>query len=198
MKLIVGLGNPGQGYAATRHNAGRRLIEYIASHRPLAFSKKKSLYVSIASLEWDGQPVTLAFPEVFMNLSGTAVHQLVNHLSIDPKKNLLIVVDDFALPFGHLRLRSRGSDGGHNGLKSIHQTLGSSEYARLRLGIGRPSLAPPLGEASFEKYVLSSFNSKEKKDLEAFLERGVQACRLWVTQPIERAMNVINIKQPTS
>ncbi len=192
MKLIVGLGNPGDRYQGTRHNAGRLLVEFIARHYQLSFSKKKKLEVSVAFLEWEGVPVTLAYPETFMNLSGESVKRLVEHFGIPFRKDLLVVVDDFALPFGRLRLRSKGRDGGHKGLRSIHEALGSTGYPRLRLGIGdEPSLGHSPQEM-LEDYVLSFFSVQEKEELEIFLQRGVEACRLWVTCPIEQAMNSVN------
>lgn len=190
MKLIVGLGNPGAHYAETRHNAGRRLIEYIARRNSRSISKKKSLEASIASWNCEGEETTLAFPEVFMNQSGTSVLALIRHFGLDAKKHLLIVVDDVALPFGRLRLRSRGSDGGHNGLKSIHESLGHSDYARLRMGIGAGE--EEKAAERMEEFVLSPFDSREKKAMPPVLEKGAEACRLWVTQSIASAMNVVN------
>ena len=193
MKLIIGLGNPGEAYANTRHNAGRRLMEFVASYYGLKFLKKRKLRASLASFEWEKTPVTFAYPETFMNLSGEAVLALVRSFSLDWKKDLLIVVDDSALPFGRLRLRSRGSDGGHNGLKSICQHLGGSDYARLRMGIDSPSKNIPL-----EEYVLSPFDSDEKKELRDFLEKGLEASKCWALNPIHQAMNIVNAEQATS
>ena len=188
MKLIVGLGNPGDTYAHTRHNAGRLLVEYIAARESARFFKKKATPAFLAQTEWDKEEVLLAVPATFMNLSGEAVAPLLAHFKINPKKDLLAVVDDAALPFGRLRLRSRGSDGGHNGLKSIQQVIGSSDYARLRIGIapGEDS------EISLEEYVLSGFNAREKKVLPEILQKGYEACCLWATRPMAAAMNVIN------
>jgi len=193
MKLIVGLGNPGKKYADTRHNAGRRLIESIAHHSHLTLSKKRQLQASITSFEMEGHPTALAFPEVFMNVSGEAVRALVRSCSVDVKQDLLVVVDDTALPFGRMRLRPRGSDGGHNGLKSVSECLETQDYARLRLGIGMPDL--PSGkmlEISLESYVLAPFTAEEHKALPSILSRGREACHLWIGQPMENAMNAIN------
>ena len=188
MKLIVGLGNPGDRYSDTRHNAGRRLVEFIAKHRGVSFSKKKSLEASFVTLDWEDHPATLAYPETFMNVSGNAVHALVRHFRVDPRKDLLVAVDDIALPLGRLRLRAKGSDGGHNGLKSIHQAFAGGEYPRLRLGIGRLSGAIE----NVEDYVLSPFGPAEKKVLKDVMEKGLEACRLWVSQPFSAVMNVVN------
>ena len=188
MKLIVGLGNPGDQYPDPRHNAGRRLVEFAAKHHSVSFSKKRVLESSFVTFDWENHLVTFAYPETFMNISGKAVSALLRHFRIDPRKDLLIVVDDIALPLGRLRLRAQGSDGGHNGLKSIHQTLGNGEYPRLRLGIGHPSESIE----NAEDYVLSPFQPAEKKVLREVMEKGLEACRLWVSQPFSAAMNVVN------
>ncbi len=187
---MIGLGNPGSRFSETRHNVGRWFVESLARSHRLKFSKKKSLEASLVSFQWEGTELVLATPETFMNLSGEAVRRLVDHLEIDFQKELLIAVDDIALPLGRLRLRARGSDGGHQGLRSIHQSLASANYARLRFGI-----APAEGEApleNIEDYVLSSFSGSEKKNLPDLFKKGEQTCRLWLSQSIEAAMNFIN------
>ncbi len=195
MKLIVGLGNPGDRYQETRHNAGRRLVESIARQYKLSFSKKKKLQASLVSFEWDGVPVVLAYPETFMNLSGEPVRNLADFFGIAFRKDLLVVTDDYALPFGTLRLRSRGSDGGHKGLRSIHQALQSLDFPRLRLGIGKEGVPDESTEELLEDYVLSPFASSEKREMESFWQRGVEACRLWAVSTVEQAMNVVNVGQ---
>lgn len=189
MKLIVGLGNPGDKYSDTRHNAGRCLVEFAAHYHRTSFSKKKALETSLVTVDWEGHPVTLAYPEIFMNVSGRTVEALIRHFQVDPQKDLLIAVDDIALPLGRLRLRAKGSDGGHNGLKSIHQALGSGAYPRLRLGIGHPS---EQSAQNVEEYVLSPFAAAEKKILKDVLEKGLEAFRLWASQPFSAAMNAVN------
>ncbi len=195
MKLIVGLGNPGERYRETRHNAGRHLVESIARQYKLSFSKKKKLQASLVSFEWDGVPVVLAYPETFMNFSGEPVKKLVDSFGIVFRKDLLVVTDDYALPFGKLRLRSNGSDGGHKGLRSIHQALGSSDYPRLRLGIGKEGAPDESAQELLEDYVLSSFTFSEKREMESFWQKGVEACRLWAVSTVEQAMNVVNVGQ---
>ncbi len=192
MKLIVGLGNPGVRYTRTRHNAGRSLIEYLAKIYKLSLAKNKSLEVSWASLNWEGEEVALAYPDSFMNVSGKPVGSLVRHFEVNPRKDLLVVVDDAALPFGELRLRSKGSDGGHHGLESVAEKLGTTAYARLRIGIGTPLKDHPANAVSLEAYVLSLFTRPESEALPQLFERGRNACRLWVQGPIEAAMNIIN------
>lgn len=189
MKLVIGLGNPGTAYRHTRHNAGRRLVERIAKAHAVRFEKKSRLKASVVSLNWDNRPVVLAYPETFMNVSGEAVNLLVHYFSIDFKTDLLIVVDDLALPLSRLRLRGQGSDGGHNGLKSVQQFLGSPDFARLRLGIGSSESVPA------EEYVLSAFDPEEEKSFEAVLEKGAEACRMWATQPFQKVMTSVNTSQ---
>ena len=190
MKLIVGLGNPGVRYAGTRHNAGRNLVESIARGEGLKWTRKKSLQASFTQTSWGVQKVCLARPEVFMNLSGESVSSLAAHFCVDLSRDLLIVVDDVALPFGKLRLRAGGSDGGHNGLKSISRLLATTVYPRLRMGIAPLKLSAKIPDIA--AFVLECFDRREKKAWEAVLEKTVQACRLWVEKPFSVAMNAIN------
>ena len=186
MKLIVGLGNPGSRYVNTRHNAGRAVVEAIAQSRSLKLEKKKSLQAWTAVFDWEGVRAVLAVPDQFMNVSGEAARLLAAHFSIDLKNDFLAVVDDIALPFGKLRLRSRGSAGGHNGLKSFEAQLQTQSYARLRIGVGA-SNGEPLAD-----YVLARFQKEELKAMPELLEKSGEACRLWVSQPADKAMNVVN------
>ncbi len=187
MKCIVGLGNPGSKYAATRHNAGRRAAEEIARMLGAKFSKKPGF--SYAPVKWAGEEVVLAYPESFMNVSGEPVAAAVKHFELKPEKDLLILVDEAALPFGRLRLRGKGSDGGHNGLKSIEAALGTPEYARLRIGVGSPELAAGI---PLEEYVLACFSRAEEKLLPRILHQVQEACQAWLTLPIQSAMNAVN------
>lgn len=196
MRLIVGLGNPGNEYARTRHNIGRRLIEFIAGEEKMKFSVPKFSKTAVASVSWNGESLYLAYPLTYMNLSGETVAALVKHWKITAAKDLLIVVDDAALPFGKFRLRGEGSSGGHNGLASIEQYLGSREYPRLRIGIGpredRSEKKTAGSEAPLREYVLSAFNEAEEKQMKELLEKGMEACRAWVTEPLTKAMNRVN------
>ncbi len=187
MKLIIGLGNPGVKYSRTRHNAGRLLVEKIAASHGKTFKSERSCKSLTSSLEWENQQVLLALPETFMNLSGEAVRALAKFYKADTARDVLVVVDEVALPLGTLRFRASGSDGGHNGLKSIQECLGGENYPRLRVGVGGP------GEhVALEDYVLQPFEAGEKARLEEVLARGIEACRLWLTQPAERVMNAVN------
>ncbi|HOW59665.1 MAG TPA: aminoacyl-tRNA hydrolase [Candidatus Omnitrophota bacterium] len=196
MKLIVGLGNPGKEYVDTRHNMGRRLMEFIAAKEKVAFNSKKSLQASLATVHWAGEPIHVAYPLTYMNLSGEAVKLLVTHFGIKSFRDLLIVVDDVALPFGKFRLRGEGSAGGHNGLASIEEHLGSEGYPRLRMGIGTLAGDSPhkfeVQTEPLKDYVLSLFEPQEEKHMEAILVKGMQACRSWALEPLARAMNWVN------
>ena len=194
MKLIVGLGNPGVSYAGTRHNAGRHLVEAIAKSEGLKWTRKKSLRASVVLTRWDAQEIMLARPEVFMNLSGEAVSLLVAQTRLNVSEDLLVVVDDVALPFGKLRLRGKGTDGGHNGLKSISCLLATTAYPRLRVGIAplKPDKNIPEDRAP---YVLEPFDRQEKEALNPVLKRGLAACRLWAVESLAAAMNTVNPNQ---
>lgn len=198
MKLIIGLGNPGDEYAKTRHNIGRRIVEAVAENEKVSFSAKKSLKAAMASVLWGKESVQLAYPLTYMNLSGEAVARLVAYFK-PQLQDILIVVDDVALPFEKLRLRGEGSSGGHNGLISIEEALGTQAYPRLRIGIGIRGQETPGkvegGEEPLRDYVLSSFNHLEEKKMEKLLREGEKACRTWVSEPLSRAMNKINVTE---
>jgi len=188
MKLIIGLGNPGSVYSRTRHNIGRRIVEALARQYQAEWKADKNLK-SHWSVAKEGEiSFVSAFPDLYMNESGEAVRLLVTRFGIDVKSNLLILLDDAALPFGRLRLRLKGTDGGHRGLRSIEKALESREYARLRLGIGPSAQSPkPL-----EEYVLSPFESEEEKQLKDILQRSAESCRLWLSGLVEKAMEYAN------
>lgn len=186
--MIVGLGNPGPRYARTRHNVGRRLIEHCALQFKVNWKEDHGTKSHCAKVHWEGISLLLAVPDLFMNESGEAVRLLVRRFEIDFRSDLLVVVDDVALPLGRLRLRPRGSDGGQRGLRSVEKNLGSQDYARLRIGIApsRPLKVP------LEKYVLSSFEKREEEKLKSILCQAEEACRLWVTTSMEKAMDGAN------
>lgn len=188
MKLIVGLGNPGSRYAPTRHNVGRRVVETAARLSQASWKRSSALQAQWAEAAEDEVSFVLALVNSFMNESGGTVRRLAEHFNLDFKTDLLVVVDDAALPFGRLRLRASGQDGGHRGLRSIETALGSRAYARLRIGIGpeRPVEQP------LEDYVLEPFSREEEKELKEILSRAAESCRLWVTAPLARAMDWTN------
>lgn len=195
MKLIVGLGNPGESYRQTRHNAGRLLIESLASRLHADCVQRKTLKASTAEIHFESFSATIAYPDTYVNESGQAVEKLIRHFSADPKKDLLIVVDDVALPLGKIRLREKGSDGGHNGLKSINQVLGTNHFSRLRLGVGYQEGVR--GEF-LKDYVLDKFSSRDKKTLADMIQRAEEACLVWLSLPTQKAMTVVNASQPIS
>ncbi len=191
MKLIVGLGNPGSRYAKTRHNIGRRAVEALASGLKVKWREGKNLKSQYTQIDQGEDSFILVVPNLFMNESGKAVRALVDHFEVNSDSDLLIITDDAALPLGRLRLRAKGTDGGHRGLRSIEKALGSRNYARLRIGIAPHSPA----RQSLEEYVLSPFKKEEEIRLKEILKRSVSACNLWLTQPMEKAMDWAN--QPT-
>ena len=192
MKLVVGLGNPGSRYARTRHNIGQRVVEELARRLKGRWKESKTLQCRWMEGEEKGIPFRLAIPGSFMNESGEVVQGLVEHFKIHFPSDLLIVADEVMLPFGRLRIRAEGSDGGHRGLRSIEAALGSKEYARLRVGTG-PSA--PVGR-SLEKYVLERFKPEEEKKLGPVLERAQASCLLWITEPLEKVTNATNQLSP--
>lgn len=201
MKIIVGLGNPGRQYAGTRHNVGWRLLDALAVRLGLAgeasdfdrLSRQRfqalTLDASVALAAGGSQKVLLLKPQTYMNLSGQAVAAAANFYQVPPE-HLLVVLDDMALPAGRLRLRASGSHGGHNGLRDIERALGTSQYPRLRLGIGA---APP--GVAWQDYVLAPLTRQQQHELEPAVERGVAAACMWLQDGIVAAMNRFNVKE---
>ena len=185
--LIVGLGNPGADYKKTRHNAGFLLADYLARRWQAAWELEKKFNTRIARGAVLGSQVLLAQPQTYMNLSGEAVRALVDYYRI-PRSRVLLLVDDADLRLGEVRLRGKGSSGGHHGLESIEQHLGSRDYARLRLGIGRQSS----GERQIKDYVLGRFTAAEFKFLERILARAGEQVECWLAAGIEMAMTKFN------
>jgi PTH1 family peptidyl-tRNA hydrolase len=188
MWLIIGLGNPGEEYAATRHNIGFQCVNHLAKQHGLDFRSKRAK-ARIAEGNIAGQRVVLARPFTYMNLSGQAVVGLRNWYKIDPARELLIIYDDLDLPFGKLRLRQRGGPGTHNGMKSIIGLLGSQDFPRLRVGIGSP---PPQWDT--KGYVLGRFTSEEQDALPDLYERVATATETILRDGFTAAMNEFNQK----
>lgn len=186
MKLIVGLGNPGFQYAMTRHNVGFMVINRLLHQMPDAIEKTgfKGRYTKT---KWNGEDIILLKPETFMNLSGESIRPLMDFFKITID-DLLVVYDDVDLPPGVLRIRSSGSSGGHNGLKSLIAHLGSTEFKRIRIGIGKDPVRPTAD------HVLSTFTKDELPLIETAIDTSVKALSLWMTQPFELVMNRYNIK----
>ncbi|BCV23520.1 aminoacyl-tRNA hydrolase [Gelria sp. Kuro-4] len=183
MKLVAGLGNPGREYEETRHNAGFLVVDYLAREEKLTFAAS-DFHAALARGRVAGVDVVLAKPQTYMNLSGLAVGALVRWYKLDPSEDLLVVSDDLDLPLGRLRLRARGSHGGHRGLLSIISELGTSDFARLRLGIGRPE-----GSESAKDKVLGAFSEEEGRILDEVIVAAAAAIRTWLAEGAAAAMN---------
>ena len=183
--LVVGLGNIGAEYAATRHNMGFMVLDAWAQASNAVFTVGR--YGATTEISFKGRTFTLLKPSTYMNLSGKAVRYWLQKTRI-PQENLLVVVDDFAIPFGTLRMRKRGSAGGHNGLKSIDYELVSDDYARLRVGTGNGGFA----EGHQVDFVLGELLLEEKRMLPLVLERAVEAIKCYGTEGIDRAMTRFN------
>jgi PTH1 family peptidyl-tRNA hydrolase len=184
--LIVGLGNPGDEYAVHRHNVGFWVVDALAQAHGLAFSRDRGARARVARGEIDGRPVILAKPQTFMNLSGQSVGRLRRKHEI-PSERLLVVYDDLDLPLGRLRLRPEGGSGGHKGMRSIIDSLGTQAFPRLRIGIDRPP-----GRMDPADYVLRPFDAGQKTLLPAVVERAVAAVECWLVEGIVAAMDEFN------
>jgi PTH1 family peptidyl-tRNA hydrolase len=186
LHLIVGLGNPGVDYAKTRHNAGFLLVEKLAARWRVDWKNERKFNARMARAEHPGGRVLLCQPQTFMNLSGETVGAVVNFYRL-PRTRILVVVDDADLPLGEIRLRAGGSSGGHHGLESIEQHLGSRDFARLRLGIGRQD-----GAREITDYVLSRLDRVEAALMEKVLDRAASQAESWLNDGIQKAMNRFN------
>jgi peptidyl-tRNA hydrolase, PTH1 family len=186
MHLIVGLGNPGADYAKTRHNAGFLFVEKLAELWQCGWTNERKFQARMARAERGGKKVLLCEPQTFMNLSGESVAAAQQFYQL-PLEKILVVVDDADLPLGEIRLRPSGGSGGHHGLESVTQHLGSKEYARLRIGIGRKNEARQI-----TGHVLGKFSADESRLLEKVLERAAQQIECWLTAGLQKAMNQFN------
>ena len=186
MFLIVGLGNPGDEYAQTRHNLGFMLVDKLAAESD-AKVKRHECQSLVGNALIEDRRVKLVKPQTFMNLSGEAVRCLMSRDEGSEADSLIVISDDLALPFGTIRLRQRGSAGGHNGLRSIIAALGTNEFIRLRIGI-QPE--HPIADA--RRFVLDGFTRAEKDSLEDILERAAQAARSVLRDGVLKAMSLFN------
>lgn len=187
ISLVVGLGNPGPEYARTRHNAGFMVVEQVAAGLSARWTFEKRFSAQVAKGDRDGQRLMLAEPQTYMNASGEAVAALLNFYRV-PLARLLVVVDDADLPLGGLRMRPQGSSGGHHGLESIESHVGSREFARLRVGIGRRDE----GRREITGHVLGKFGTAEMPLFEKVLERAAKQVACWWTDGVAAAMNRFN------
>jgi peptidyl-tRNA hydrolase, PTH1 family len=184
MKVIVGLGNPGGRYANTRHNVGFDVVDYLA-RSPRAGAFQHRFQAQVGELLEDSVKVLLVKPETFMNLSGRPVRQLLDFYHV-PVEDLLVICDDINLPLGKLRVRARGTHGGHNGLRDIQQHLATQDYQRLRVGVGAPEK-----DAAVD-HVLGRFRPSEKPVIDDAIHLAGQATLVWLHKGVEVCMNQYN------
>ncbi|HSW86866.1 MAG TPA: aminoacyl-tRNA hydrolase [Rhabdochlamydiaceae bacterium] len=180
IRLIVGLGNPGKAYELTRHNAGFRVVQTFAEKKGLPFRQAAIVSGEIAQGRVNDHKVILLLPMTYMNSSGQAVKLCVDYFKI-ALENILVVSDDVNLPFGKLRIRANGSAGGHNGLKSVEEHLGTQEYPRLRIGIGEPH------PVELAEYVLTKFTAEETSALTEVVDQTISMIEQWITVGIKAA-----------
>lgn len=183
-QLIVGLGNIGREYADTRHNIGFMIADELAKQAGTTFSTLRYAYYT--EFRQRGHSVYVIKPTTYMNLSGKAVNYWMHELKI-PLEDILVMVDDIALPFGKLRLKAKGSSAGHNGLKSIEALCGGQAYPRLRFGVG-----DNFAKGRQVDYVLSGFDGDELKELPQLIDRSVELVNSFVSVGVERSMNLFN------
>ena len=187
---MIGLGNPGSKYEFTRHNIGFRIIDSLARDMGIEFNKVKSYYSLISRGMINNYKVMLVKPQTFMNLSGRAVNRVVSYYKI-PLQDLLIVYDDLNLELGQVRIRKKGSSGGHKGIESIMQYLNSEDIPRLRIGVGNPSLNYNFDCVS---YVLSNFNNDEEDKIAEVIQLSTEAIKTIIEDGFEKAMRKYNRK----
>lgn len=189
MYIIVGLGNPDKKYQGTRHNVGFDVIDTIAEKYNIAVDTKKHLaYIGKGVIE--GQKVVLVKPQTYMNLSGESVRSVVDFYKVDPEQEVLIIFDDVSLDVGQLRIRKKGSAGGHNGIKSIISHLGTSAFPRIKVGVGEKPKGYDLAD-----YVLGKFSKSEQEIMQEGYKQAADAAALIIQNDIEKAMNEYNKKK---
>jgi len=184
--LIAGLGNIGAEYAGTRHNMGFMVLDAWAQASNTCFITER--YGDVAQISWKGRKLYLLKPSTYMNLSGNAVRYWMNRLNL-PISQVLVICDDLNLPFGTLRMRKNGSDGGHNGLKNIQELLGSSEYARIRMGIGND-----FQNGAQVDFVLGKLTQEQYGQMPQLCERVIDGVKAFCSIGPDKAMNILNVK----
>lgn len=187
-RLIIGLGNPGAGYAKTRHNVGFNVVKAFAQKNGFVVRPVQQVSGLLAHKPMGNKKVLLLMPTTYMNESGQAARRCVDYFKVAVHQ-LLVVCDDVALPVGAMRLRMKGSSGGHNGLKSITTHLGTENYARLRIGVGSPT------HERLDDYVLGNFTKEESPLIEEIIVRAVEVLELWITSGIVAAERAANAKK---
>ena len=191
LRLVVGLGNPGQRYAGTRHNVGFMALELLASKESVRFKATAKLQGELAEVGFGSSRMRLLMPQTYMNESGRSIRAAMDWFDLSADQ-VLVLVDDMDLPLGRLRLRAKGSAGGHNGLKSTIQHLGTQDFARLRIGIGAPGSSPEERRARTVSHVLGSFHQSEQPLLKDVLNEVLHGLDLIQRQGLERAGNRLN------
>ena len=186
--MIVGLGNPGKEYEKTRHNVGFRVTDLVAETLKTKIDRLKFRALT-RMVTHNGQKVLLVQPQTYMNVSGAAVSALATYYKV-PVERILVIFDDISLPVGRIRIRKDGSAGGHNGIKSIIQSLGSDKFPRVKVGVG----AKPHPDYDLADWVLSKFSAQEEKDLAPALENAAKASLLILEQGTEKAASAFNGK----
>ena len=187
--LVAGLGNIGPEYELTRHNAGFMVLDAWAQASNAVFSTAR--YGDIASVSVKGRRFTLLKPSTYMNLSGNAVRYWLAELGLGPE-NLMVVCDDLNLPFGTARMRGKGSDGGHNGLKNIQEMIGTSDYARTRIGVGHE-----FSQGGQIDFVLGKFSQEQLEGMEEICAKAVKSIQTWALAGLQKAMTELNTKPET-
>ena len=188
MKLVVGLGNPGAAYSRTRHTLGFRVVRLLSQKCHIPLKRSLRFKARLGQGRMEGKDVTLLLPATYMNRSGEGVSRWLAAEKL-PLNEILVVLDDLQLPLGQLRIREKGSEGGHQGLRSIIEAVGSGDFPRLRLGIGSPKETQ-----AWEKYVLEPFRPLEEAVVKTMIEEAVDCCRLWVRQGTQACATRFNVK----
>lgn len=188
MFIIVGLGNPGKDYQNTRHNIGFDVIDTLADMAGISVIEKKHKAI-IGKGVIDGQKVILVKPQTYMNLSGESVREVIDYYKVDEEEELIVISDDISLDVGMLRVRKKGSAGGHNGLKNIIQHLGHDTFMRIKMGVGEKPKGYDLAD-----YVLGHFTQDERKTMDAAAKSATEAIRMMMAGDVDKAMNMFNKK----
>lgn len=186
MYLIVGLGNPGRDYAGTRHNVGFSAVTELSDRSGISVNTKKHKAL-MGNCLIQGNKVLLAMPQTYMNLSGESVRAIVDYYQIDPEEELIVIYDDVSLDVGQLRIRKKGSAGGHNGMKSLIRMLGTDAFMRIRIGVGAKPERMELAD-----YVLGHFAGEEQEEIRGAVKEAADAVEVILTDGVDAAMNRYN------
>ncbi len=189
--LIVGLGNPGSKYYKTRHNIGFMALEKLAKNHCISFRNSNKIYSLLSEIKFDSEIIRLIMPTTFMNESGRAIRAALDWFNLQPSQ-LLILADDMDLPLGRVRLRTKGSSGGHNGLKSIIQHIGTDDFSRIKIGIGSPETITGDKRSLTVSHVLGTFTNAEKEIVTQVIDKTLIGLELIQADGIDNAGNYLN------